>query len=267
MTRHRVRVGRGHVAFESAGTGEPLVLLHGFPHDRTLWAPQLAAPIDGVRTFAPDLPGFGESSRVGEASVERWADWLAALLDHLQLERVMLGGLSMGGYLCFAFWRRHPQRVRALILADTRAGADDLDAKAKRSEMQALVRAQGAGSIAERMLPGMVGRTTRDSRPDVVAALDAMMRRQSMPAIVDALTLLRERPDSTPTLATISVPTLVLCGEEDALTPVKESEAMASAIPGSRLAIVPRAGHASNLEEPATFTRLLSGFASATIRG
>jgi 3-oxoadipate enol-lactonase len=235
MTRHRVRVGRGHVAFESAGTGEPLVLLHGFPHDRTLWAPQLAAPIDGVRTFAPDLPGFGESSRAGEASVERWADWLAALLDHLQLERVMLGGLSMGGYLCFAFWRRHPQRVRALILAD--------------------------------MLPGMVGRTTRDSRPDVVAALDAMMRRQSMPAIVDALTLLRERPDSTPTLATISVPTLVLCGEEDALTPVKESEAMASAIPGSRLAILPRAGHASNLEEPAAFTRLLSGFASATIRG
>lgn len=266
MTGHRVKVGRDAVAFESSGNGEPLVLLHGFPHDRSLWAPQLAAPIPGVRLFAPDLPGFGESSRLKEASVERWADWLAALLDQLGLDRVILGGLSMGGYLCFAFWRRHPRRVRALALADTRAGADDVDGKAKRTAMQELVREQGVGAVAERMITGMVGRTTREERPDVVATLDAMMRRARVPAIVDALTLLRERPDSTMTLGTIDVPTLILCGEEDALTPLKESEAMHAAIAGSRLEVVPRAGHASNLEDPATFNRLLSGFASATIR-
>ncbi len=266
MTRRHVKVGRDTVAFESAGSGEPLVLLHGFPHDRSLWAPQLASPIPGIRTFAPDLPGFGESSRLREASVERWADWLAAWLDQLELGRVLLGGLSMGGYLCFAFWRRHAHRVRALILADTRAGADDDEAKAKRSAMQDVARAQGVGAIAERMIAGMVGKTTHEERPEVVAALDAMMRRTSVPSVVDALTLLRERPDSTATLPSITVPTLILCGEEDVLTPVKESQAMHAAIPGSRLEVIPRAGHASNLEDPATFTRLLSGFATATIR-
>lgn len=266
-TRKRIRTAVGTVGFDSSGSGEPLVLLHGFPHDRSLWAPQLAAPIPGVRLFAPDLPGFGQSSRAKVASVEAWADWLAAVLDHLQLDRVMLGGLSMGGYLCFAFWRRHARRVRALVLADTRAGADDAEGKAKRSAMQQLVREQGAGAVAERMLAGMVGKSTREGRPEVVATLDAMMRRAKVPSIVDALTLLRERPDSTPTLATIDVPTLIVCGEEDALTPPKESQAMHAAIRGSRLGLIPRAGHASNLEDPATFNRLLAGFASATIRG
>jgi 3-oxoadipate enol-lactonase len=267
VTSRRIRTAVGMVGLDSSGSGEPLVLLHGFPHDRTLWAPQLAAPIPGVRCFAPDLPGFGQTTRGKVASVEAWADWLAGVLDHLKLGRVMLGGLSMGGYLCFAFWRRHAQRVRALILADTRAGADDLEGKAKRSAMQALAREQGAGAIAERMIAGMVGRTTRDERPEVVATLDAMMRRTRVPAIVDALALLRERPDSSPTLATITVPTLIICGEEDALTPPRESQAMQSAIAGSRLGLVPRAGHASNLEDPVVFNRLLSGFASATIRG
>ena len=266
MTRHRIRTAVGHVAFDSVGTGEPLVLLHGFPHDRSLWAPQLAQPVPGVRMFAPDLPGFGESSPLAEATVERWADWLATLFDHLALERVMLGGLSMGGYLCFAFWRRHARRVRALVLADTRAGADDQEGKAKRTAMQDLAREQGAGAVAERMIAGMVGKSTREGRPDVVATLDAMMRRARVPAIVDALTVLRERPDSTMTLATIDVPTLIVCGEEDALTPARESEAMHAAIRGSRLELIPRAGHASNLEDPATFNRLLSSFASATIR-
>lgn len=255
----------GTVGLDSAGEGAPLLLLHGFPHDRALWAPQFAAPIAGIRMLAPDLPGFGESAPVDVPSLDAWADWTADLLDALHIDRVMLGGLSMGGYLCFAVWRRHRERVRALVLADTKAGADSDEARGKRREMQAMARTEGVGAVAAKMLPGMVGRTTRATRPDVVATLDAMMRRSSGRAVHDSLDALRTRADSTPTLATISVPTLILCGEEDALTPVAESRAMHAAIPGSRLGTIPGAGHASNMENSATFNRLLSEFASATI--
>ncbi len=262
----RIRTATGTVGVESVGTGVPMVLLHGFPHDRTLWAPQLAAAIPGVRTVAPDLPGFGESESIPMASVDAWADWIATLLDALEIDRVILGGLSMGGYLCFAFWRRYPERVRALVLADTKAGADNEEGKGKRIAMQQLAAAEGVGAVAEKMLPGMVGKTTRETRPAVVATLDAMMRRASVRAVHDALDVLRGRPDSTPTLATITVPTLIVVGEEDALTPVAESRTMAAGIAGSRLEVIANAGHASNLEDAATFTRLLSGFVGATIR-
>lgn len=259
-----VQTRHGPVGLDTAGDGVPLVLLHGFPHDRTLWAPQLAQAIPGARLLAPDLPGFGESAAVAEASLDAWSDWLAGLLDALGLERVALGGLSMGGYLCFAFWRRHRARVRALVLADTRAGADSDEARAKRRDMQRLVAAEGIAAVAERMLPGMVGRTTRESRPEVVAVLDAMMRRASTRAVHDALEALATRADSTPTLATIDVPTLIVCGEEDVLTPPAESRAMHAAIAGSRLAILATAGHASNVEVPREFSDLLSGFVGAT---
>lgn len=263
-----VKTPRGStISYDEAGSGEPLVLLHGFPHERTLWAPQLASPPAGTRLIAPDLPGFGDSSRLESPSVDRWADWVAGLIDHLGHERVILGGLSMGGYLCFAFWRRHPAKVRALVLADTKAGADDAAGRAKRVEMQALVRKDGSEAVAAKMITGMVGKTTREERPAVVATLDAMMRRASTDAVFDALEVLKERPDSTPTLATITVPALIVCGEEDALTPVAESRAMHEAIKGSRIGVIPRAGHASNLEDPKAFGRLLSSFVKATIRG
>lgn len=255
----------GAAGLDAAGEGLPVVLLHGFPHDRTLWAPQLAAGIPGVRLLAPDLPGFGDSAPVTPASVDAWADWLAGLLDALGVDRAVVGGLSMGGYLTFAFWRRHHARVRALVLADTRAGADDAEGRAKRRAMQMLVDAQGVGPVAERMIAGMVGKTTRERRPEVVATLDAMMRRASVRAVHDALDLLRERPDSTPTLATIDVPTLVVCGDEDALTPPAESRAMAAAIAGSRLELIPGAGHASNLEDAPAFTRLVREFVATAV--
>lgn len=253
----------GEVGVEDAGSGLPVILLHGFPHDRALWSAQLAAPPAGARLIAVDLPGFGESESAAIPLFDSWADWLVALLDALQIERAVIGGLSMGGYLAFAVWRRHPTRVQGLILADTRAGADSEEARLKRVAMQGLALAKGAGAIAEAMLPGMVGKTTRETRPQVVASLDAMMRRASVGAIHDALDALRNRPDSTPTLATITVPTLILCGDEDVLTPLKESEAMHAAIPNSQLSVIPGAGHASCVEHPAAFTALLSGFIRA----
>ena len=261
----KLETARGTVGFEEAGSGLPVILLHGFPHDRTLWSAQLAVPPAGVRLIALDLPGFGESESAQVPSLDHWADWVAAALDALGIERAVIGGLSMGGYLAFALWRRHPQRVQGLVLADTRAGADTLEGQEKRVAMQAQVLKEGPGAIAAAMLPGMVGKTTRAERPRAVEYLDAMMRRASVEAIHDALDALRTRPDSTPTLATIHVPTLVICGDEDVLTPVKESEAMLSAIPDAQLAIIPGAGHASCVEHPAAFNALLSGFLQARI--
>jgi 3-oxoadipate enol-lactonase len=253
----------GPVGLNEAGSGVPVLLLHGFPHDRTLWEAQLAAPPAGARLIAPDLPGFGESASVGVPSLDAWADWCIEICDALELQQVVLGGLSMGGYLALAAWRRHPERIRGLILADTKAGADSDEAKAKRVEMQGVALTQGAGAIAEKMITGMVGKTTRETRPKAVAFLDAMMRRAAVGAIADALDAMRTRADSTDTLPTITVPTLIICGEEDALTPVKESEALHAGISGSELAIIPGAGHASCVEHPAAFNALLAGFLRA----
>lgn len=261
-----VRTPLGAVGLDEAGTGAPVLLFHGFPHDRSLWAAQLAAPTHGFRFLAPDLPGFGESVAVPVPHLDAWADQMAVLLDTLGIDRTVVGGLSMGGYLALAFWRRYPARVRALVLADTKAGADSEEARGKRREMQRLARAEGPGAVAERMLPGMVGRSTRAARPEVDAALDAMMRRVSIGGLTDALQALMDREDSTATLATITVPTLILCGEEDLLTPVAESRAMHAAIAGSALGLIAGAGHVSNVEAPERFNRLLSDFLAATLR-
>lgn len=261
-----VRTAQGPVGYDEAGAGDPVLWLHGYPLDRSLWAPQLADPAPGFRYLAPDHPGFGESARLAPATLDAWADWAVAFLDALAIRRAIVGGLSMGGYLALAIWRRHPGRVRALVLADTRAAADSDEARARRDELQALLLAQGVDAIADRLITGMVGRTTRTRHPEIVARLHAMMRRSSVEAVSDAREVLLGRPDATPTLATITVPTLILCGDEDALTPVAESRALHAAIAGSRLEVIPGAGHASNFEAPAVFNRLLSDYLAATIR-
>jgi 3-oxoadipate enol-lactonase len=259
----------GTAGLDEAGisSGVPVLLLHGFPHDRSLWSGQLAAPPGGARLIAVDLPRFGESAGAEIASLDHWADWCVGVCDSLGLDKFVVGGLSMGGYLAFAIWRRHRERVSALVLADTKAGADNEEGKAKRLAMKQLATEKGAAAVAEQMMPGMLGKTTRDTRPLVVEIVDAMMQRASVPAIHDALDAMRTREDSTPTLATIDVPTLIVCGAEDALTPVKESEAMHLAIPkrNSQLAVIPGAGHASCIEHPAAFNALLSGFLTANV--
>lgn len=261
----KLRTRFGNVGYDEAGSGFPLVLLHGFPHDRTLWAAQLAAPPTGIRLIAPDLPGFGSSDSAEVPSLDHWADWVIAFCDALGLDAVAVGGLSMGGYLTLALWRRHAARLRALVLADTKSGADSEEARSKRVAMQETAVQQGAGAIADAMMPGMVGKTTRRERPGAVEYLDAMLRRAPATAIHDALEALRTRPDATPSLAGISVPTLVICGDEDTLTPPKESEALAAAIPDSQLAIIPGAGHASCVEHPAAFNAVLAGFCTARL--
>lgn len=253
------------IGYDDQGDGQPIVFLHGFPHDRTLWAAQRVALAPQARCIVPDIRGFGQSSTHGPHSMDQYADDVVALLDWLQIERAVVCGLSMGGYIAMALWRRHPDRVRAFVFCDTRAGADSEETKGRRDELMALVRRDGTRAIADAQISGMVGAGTRERRPEVVAALRAMMGRQSAAGIIGALHALRDRPDSRGTLQTISVPTLVLVGEDDVLTPIKEARAIAEALPPAarvRLEIIAGAGHVPCLERPAATTHALSDFLS-----
>jgi 3-oxoadipate enol-lactonase len=252
--------GETEIGYDDVGTGLPVLFIHGFPHNRTLWTAQLSALVDRCRCIAVDLRGFGESTIAPPYSMDGYADDVANLLDLLGVSQAVVAGLSMGGYVAFALWRRHRTRVRGLILADTRAGADGAEAREKRTQMIALARTKGSAAVADAMITGMVGKTTRGRHPEIVDAVHAMLESARVEGIVGALEAMRERPDSTPTLATIDVPTLVVVGEEDVLTPVSDSRAMHAAIAGSRLEVLAGAGHVSNIERPAAFNHVTSEF-------
>jgi len=248
------------LAYDEYGTGLPVVLLHGFPHDHTLWKPQLGAFVDACRCIAPDLRGFGNSLVEPPYSMDQYADDVVALLDKLGVDRALISGLSMGGYVAFAIWRRHRERVRALVFADTRAGADTDEMRAARRAQIDLVRSRGAAVLAAQLVPGQLGARTRERHPDIVEVVRDMIARAPVDGIVGALEAMMARPDSTPTLATIDVPTLVLVGEEDRLTPLAESQKIHAGIAGSLLETIAGAGHLSNLERPAAFNHVLSEF-------
>lgn len=253
------------MGYDDNGDGLPVMFLHGFPHDRTLWSAQRLSLSPYARCIAPDLRGFGHSSTHGPYSMDQYADDVVSLLDWLGIESAVMCGLSMGGYVAMALWRRHPDRIRALIFSDTRGGADTEEGQQRRDELAAQVKRDGARSIADSQLAGMVGATTRERRPEVVAALRAMMGRQSVAGITGALQAMRDRPDSRETLRTISVPTLVIVGEDDVLTPIREARAIAEALPTVarvRLEIIAGAGHVPCVERPAATTHALSDFLS-----
>ena len=253
-----------------AGDALPLLLVHGFPQSRAFWAPQLAAHAADRRCLAPDLRGFGESTDVpaGAAwTIDRHADDLVAVLDDAGVARAAVCGLSMGGYVALALWRRHPARVAALVLADTRAGADGDEARRRRDETVALAERAGSAAVADAQLPGALGRSSREGRPDVVARYRALLAAAPVPGIVAASRAMRDRPDATPVLATITVPTLVVVGAEDAVTPPREAAALHAAIAGSRLAVIPEAGHVSSWERPEIFDAELRRFLDALPAG
>ena len=240
-----------------------LILLHAFPLSADQWLPQLHQAPPGWRVVAPDLRGFrGGASELAEPVAERltvddYADDILALMDHLGIDRAVTCGLSMGGYVAFGVLRRAPARVAGLVLAHTRAEADTGEGRANRDRMIELVRRDGPKSIARLMLPKLLGETTRREQPDVVEAVGRMVRANSSDAIAAALAALRDRPDSTPMLASIACPTLVVSGDEDAVVPRAETEAMQGAIPRSRLVVLPRVGHLGNLEAPQAFSKAL----------
>lgn len=249
--------------YDEQGDGLPVVFLHGFPHDRTLWTAQRRALAPGIRAIVPDLRGFGESTQKGPFSMDQYADDIAALLDVLGIPQAVVCGLSMGGYVAMALWRRHASRVRALVLCDTKAAPDTDAGRVARDEAIELVRTAGVPAFAERQLAKMVGATTHAQRPEVVEWLRLMMSRQPADGVIGALTALRDRPDSRPTLRSISVPSLVVVGDEDVLTPPAEAQAMLERLPveaGARLEVIAESGHATCAERPAAVTFALHEF-------
>jgi 3-oxoadipate enol-lactonase len=250
------------LAYTDTAAGPTLVLLHAFPLDREMWKPQLAALAGTARVIAPDMPGFGRSALPPEPwSVESAADAVTGLLDTLGLTgRVVVGGLSMGGYVAMAFARKYPDRLAGLILADTRAEPDDAAGKENREKMIATARKQGAAAVVEAMLPKLLSDATRTNRPAVADAVKAIGSRQTAEGVAAGLAALRDRPDATPGLDQVSVPTLVLVGEHDAVTPPTLAAAMAGRVYGSDLVTIPNAGHLSNLENPEAFNAAVARF-------
>jgi 3-oxoadipate enol-lactonase len=249
------------IAYDDRGAGPALVFLHAFPLGQFMWDAEAAALSGRRRVVRFDARGFGGSPPGGEPlTMDRIADDAAALMDHLGIETATLAGCSMGGYAAFAFVRRHPGRLAGLVLQDTRAGADTEEARANRTALAARVLDEGAGAAAEAFLPKLVGETTRRENPGLVARLGERIRATSPEGIARALAALGTRPDSRETLEHIAVPTLVVVGEEDVLTPPAEAKEMAAAIAGGRMEVIPRAGHLSNLENPSFYQAALTRF-------
>ena len=248
------------IGYDEGGSGFPILFIHGFPHDRSLWAPQLHGLPLHARCVAADLRGFGESGAQPPYSMDQYADDLAGLLDVLHIDKAVFCGLSMGGYVAFAMWRRHASRVRGLILASTRAGADSEEARGKRRSLMEVAREQGSSAVADSMITGMLGKTTRARRPEIMNSVHRMMASSPVDGVIGALQALMDRPDSTPTLPSIDVPVLIVAGDEDAIIPVSEGQSMHAAIRGSTLEIITGAGHLTNLERPAAFNHVVSEF-------
>ncbi|MBA4064061.1 MAG: alpha/beta hydrolase [Isosphaera sp.] len=254
--------GRGAVAYDDAGAGLPVVLLHAFPFDRGMWQPQLG-PLSaaGFRVLAPDLPGFGGSAPGPDPfTVDGAADFVAAFLDWLKVDRAVVGGLSMGGYVALAFARRHPGRLAGLVLADTRAAPEDDTGRAARDQAVAAVEKDGPAKFGEGMLAKVLSDHTREANPAAVELARTVVTRQAAATVVAGLRALRDRPDAAPGLAAVAVPTLVLVGEHDAVTPPLNAARLAGSVRGSELLHVPGAGHLSNLENPAEFNRAVVAF-------
>jgi pimeloyl-ACP methyl ester carboxylesterase len=250
------------VEFDDVGQGRPVVLLHAFPLARTMWRPQVEALRGSYRLIVPDQRGFGGTGGFeADPSIARMADDVAALLDVLKVtEPVVLGGLSMGGYVALSFAHRHAARLRGLILADTRSEADTPEARANRDTLMRFAQGHSAGEVMEQMLPKLLSADTRQHRPEVVDEVQRIASAQTPAGIVGALQALRDRPDATSGLAAITAPTLVLVGSDDAITPPSLAEGLAARIPGARLVKLPAAGHLANQEQPAAFTEAVRSF-------
>lgn len=265
MRTHDVSVGTTSLSVTEVGSGAAIVFLHAFPLNARMWAPQLASLPDGWRGVAPDLRGFGPAARTGAAArhVSDHAADVLALVDALGAGPVVLCGLSMGGYIAFECWRRRPSIIRGLVMADTRAEADSDEARARRIKMQELAARDGAVAVLDAMLPGLLGATTQTENPHLAVQVRQWAQETMAEGVVDALEVLRTRPDSRATLPTITCPTLVLVGAEDTLTPPDLARVIADGVAGATCVEIPRAGHLANVEQPAAFTAALTTWLNA----
>jgi pimeloyl-ACP methyl ester carboxylesterase len=261
-----VEVGGRRQRYLEAGSGWPLILLHAFPLNADLWRPQLERVPRGWRFLAPDLRGFGPGVwPAAAASMDDIAADVAAFMDALEIDNAVIGGLSMGGYVTMALYRAAPERFTAMVLANTKAGPDNEEGRAARDKMAALVRRDGPPAVADQMIPKLLGTTSHHARPYLAPLVRRLIETNTTEGIAGAIHALKERPDSMPTLERSAVPALVITGEEDAIIPVSESEAMARAISRVQLVVLHAAGHLSSLEVPGDFSEALGNFLRANL--
>jgi pimeloyl-ACP methyl ester carboxylesterase len=258
---NRIRSGDAEIAYAVLGDGPPLVLLHPFPAHHELWLPAAKSLTTRYRVILPDLRGHGESDTgEGAATMDKHAADLARVLDDAEAGRAVVCGVSIGGYILFEFWRRYRARIKGLILCDTRAQAETAESRATRLKSATEVLESGTEKFVDGMVQKVIGRTTLATRPDLVDGARRMMLKMSAEDVSQVQRGMAERPDSTPTLKTIDVPTLILVGEEDTLTTAADGESMRQHIPGSQLKVMPKAGHYAVWEQPAEAGKLLRQF-------
>ena len=256
------RTGGTRLAYAELGEGTPLVLMHAFPFDRVMWRFQYDGLTTQLRLVTPDLPGFGESPPAqDQPDVGVMAQGGLDLLDRLGLDRVVLGGLSLGGYVAMEILRRRPAVVGGLVLADTKASADAPDGAENRLRMAELLeQSRNPRVLTHDVLPTLVGETTREEHPETMAWLREIVEETDPLAAAWAQRAMAARPDSFETLRQVRVPTLVVVGEEDQLTPPGEAESMAEAVPGAQLAVFDGVGHLSAAEAPDAFNARVTDF-------
>jgi pimeloyl-ACP methyl ester carboxylesterase len=250
------------VAYTDEGQGRPLVLVHGHPFDRSMWAPQVAEFAgSGWRVIAADLRGYGHSTVVaGTTPLETFAGDLAALLDHLRIDGVVLAGLSMGGQIVMECYRLFADRIKALVLADTVARAETEDGKRSRGELADRLLVEGMAGYADEILPKMIAPYNVQALPAVAAHVLAMMAAAPPVGAAAALRGRAERRDYRQLLTEVSAPTLVVVGRDDHFTPVADAEANYRSIPNAALAVIDGAGHLPNVEQPTAFNEILRNF-------
>ncbi|KAB8139783.1 alpha/beta fold hydrolase [Chloroflexia bacterium SDU3-3] len=243
--------------YREAGAGEALLLIHALPMGSAMWEAQIEALAPYVRVIAPDLPGFGKSARAEGIDMAGYADTMVGLLDQLGVEKAAVCGLSLGGYVALAMLRAHPQRLRTLIFANSRVPADSEEAKAKRAENIALTLADGPDALADRMLPTLLSPAAPDALKAHVRSIIATNPREGL---ADAIRAIAGRPDSSDLLADIQVPTLLIGGEHDTIATEAELQELSTHIAESHVAVLPGAGHLSNMEQPEAFSTVLQWF-------
>jgi pimeloyl-ACP methyl ester carboxylesterase len=238
----------------------PLVLVHGFPLDSRMWEAQSAALAPVRRVVAPDLRGFGRSRSDAPFTLESLADDLHALLSAVGALPCVLAGLSMGGYVALGYVKKYPADLRGLILVDTKAEADTAEGKQGRDKMIDLARSQSSKAVVDQMMPKMLARDADGQRPQTAKALRQIMEACPPTTVANALAAMRDRPDRSGELSAIKVPTLILVGDGDAITPPAVSESMAGKIPGAQLVVIRGAGHMSPMEQPEQVNRAIKAF-------
>lgn len=258
---NRIASDDAEVAYVKSGAGPPVILLHAFPAHHAMWEPAAQVLASRYSVILPDLRGHGDSG-VGEgpATMAKHAADIARVCDQENVGRAVFAGVSIGGYILFEFWRRFRGRVAGVALCDTRAQADSPESRANRLQVAADVLERGVEPFLDGLLPRLIGQTTQQTRPDRVAEARAMATKMSPEDISLVQRGMAERPDSVETLRTINVPTLVLVGEEDVVTPVADADFMRQAISGAQMKVIPRAGHFAVWEQPEEAGRLLRQF-------